>query len=29
LIRIMTISVPQLGHADEASASGGVSGAAT
>src|SRR6188472_1532285 len=26
LIRIMTISVPQLGHDDEASASGGVSG---
>jgi hypothetical protein len=29
LIRIMTISVPQLGHADDASASGGVSGTAT
>jgi len=25
----MTISVPQLGHDDEASASGGVSGTAT
>ena len=29
LIRRMTISVPQLGHADDASASGGVSGTAT